>query len=125
MDSWPFFLWPGVLAGAAIGRASSLATLSFARHRELVADAGSAALTGPPAALARALRRIAGELACGPSVDLRDAAARDGLHLLPVSGEAPRPPWSTHPPLERLERLERALHAARLPADVARERAER
>jgi len=56
-SSWTFLIWPGMLAAAAIGWASRLATLSFARHRELVADAGSAALTGRPAALASALRR--------------------------------------------------------------------
>jgi heat shock protein HtpX len=129
--SWSFFVWPGVLAAGAIGRVSRLATLSFARHRELVADAGSAALTGRPAALARALRRISGELARVPAADLREAAARDVLHLLAVGDElAKRAPLRTHPPLERrierLERLERALHQAR-PADgdVARGRADR
>jgi heat shock protein HtpX len=115
-----FLLWPGILAAGAIGWISRLATLSFARHRELVADAGSAALTGRPAALACALRRISGELARIPSVDLRAAAARDVLHLVPVAGEALGAPWTSHPPLarriERLERLERALHRAR-PAE--------
>jgi heat shock protein HtpX len=125
-----FFLWPGILAAGALGWISRLTTLSFARHRELVADAGSAALTGRPAALARALRRISGELARIPSADLREAAARDVLHLVPVAGEALNAPWTTHPPLarriERLERLERALHAARPVApDVARGRADR
>src|SRR4051812_13029283 len=85
--SWSFGMAPGILAAAAIGWASRLATLSFARHRELVADAGSAALTGRPAALASALRRISGELARVPALDLREAVARDVLHLLPVGDE--------------------------------------
>jgi heat shock protein HtpX len=117
-SGWTFAMWPGVLAAAAIGWASCLATLSFARHRELVADAGSAALTGRPATLARALRRISGELARVPAVDLRAAMARDVLHLLPVGEEAAKvAALRTHPSLarriERLERLERALHRAR------------
>jgi len=124
------FLWPGILAAGALGWISRLTTCVLARHRELVADAGSAALTGRPAALASALRRISGELARVPALDLRDVAARDVLHLVPVAGEALSTPWTTHPPLEhrieRLERLERALHAARpAAADVARGRAGR
>jgi heat shock protein HtpX len=118
---WSFVMWPGILAAGAIGWASRLATLSFARHRELVADAGSAALTGRPATLARALRRISGELARVPALDLRAAVARDVLHLLPVGEEAAKAaPLRTHPSLERrierLERLEGALHRAR-PAE--------
>jgi heat shock protein HtpX len=118
-SGWWFGMWPGILAAAVIGWASRLATLSFARHRELVADAGSAALTGRPAALASALRRISGELARVPAVDLREATARDVLHLLPVGDElAKAAPLRTHPALrqriERLERLERALQQARL-----------
>lgn len=113
-----WFLWTGQAAAAAIGWVSRLGALSVARHRELVADAGAASLTGHPDALARALRRISGELACLPTADLREAAARDLFHLVPVDAEFVRPPLlRTHPPLggriERLERLERALHTAR------------
>ena len=105
-------------AASAIGWVSRLGALSLARHRELVADTGAAALTGRPATLARALRRISGELECLPATDLRQAAARDLFHLVPVEAEDVRTPLlRTHPPLarriERLERLERALHAAR------------
>jgi len=125
-----YWMTPGILAAGAIGWASRLATLSFARHRELVADAGAAALTGRPAALASALRRISGELARVPAADLRAAVARDVLHLLPLGDELSKSaPLRTHPLLdrriERLERLERGLHAARpAPPDVARGRAE-
>jgi heat shock protein HtpX len=116
--SGTWFLWAGQAAAAAIGWVSRLGALSVARHRELVADAGAASLTGHPEALARALRRISGELASLPSLDLREASTRDLFHLVPIDAEFARTPMlRTHPPLdrriERLERLERALHAAR------------
>ena len=113
-----WYLWAPGFAASAIGWVSRLGALSLARHRELVADTGAAALTGRPATLARALRRISGELECLPATDLRQAAARDLFHLVPVEAEDARAPLlRTHPPLarriERLERLEQALHAAR------------
>ena len=93
----------------------------LSRDRELAADAGSAALTGRPAALASALRRISGQLRLIPEEDLRVAACRDVFHLLAVEEEGEG--WAgrlgaTHPPLERrierLERMEQALQSARL-----------
>jgi heat shock protein HtpX len=106
----------GGFVAAGIGWISRLGTQVLSRHRELAADAGSAALTGRPAALASALRRISGELRLIPEEDLRSAAFRDVFHLLPVDEESG---WTaTHPPLaariERLERLEREMQAARL-----------
>jgi heat shock protein HtpX len=104
----------GGIVAMGIGWLSRFGTQALSRHRELAADAGSAALTGRPATLATALRRISGELRTVPEEDLRVAAYRDVFHLLPV-GES-----STHPPLakriERLERLEQRMQAARLPA---------
>jgi heat shock protein HtpX len=118
---WWFATIGGVVA-AGVGWVSQLGTQALSRHRELAADAGSAALTGRPAALASALRRISGELRLVPEEDLRLAACRDVFHLLPVAeaeGEA-RTMTATHPPLatriERLERLERRMQAARLTA---------
>jgi heat shock protein HtpX len=106
----------GGFVAAGIGWISRLGTQVLSRHRELAADAGSAALTGRPAALASALRRISGQLRLIPEEDLRSAAFRDVFHLLPVDEESG---WTaTHPPLaariERLERLEREMQAARL-----------
>jgi heat shock protein HtpX len=117
-NDWWFAIVGGIVAAAAIGWVSRLGTLTLARHRELIADAGSAALTRRPAALASALRRISGELALVPATDLRVAAPRDLFHLVPVDDERCRGAvLRTHPPLarriERLERLERTLHAAR------------
>ncbi len=115
--------WFGMFGGAvavAVGWVSQLGTQALSRHRELAADAGSAALTGRPASLASALRRISGELRLIPDEDLRLAAYRDVFHLLPV--EEVDDGWlghvtATHPPLaariERLERLERAMQSAR------------
>ena len=120
------FGWWGIVAGAvaaAIGWLSRVGTQALSRHRELAADAGSAALTGRPAALASALRKVAGDLQRMPRRDLREAAARDAFHLMPA-GEEPQE-WlqrltATHPSLaeriERLEHLEQKLHAARLTA---------
>ena len=92
---WWFVLMGGVVA-AGVGRLSLLGTQVLSRDRELAADAGSAALTGRPAALASALRRISGELRLIPEEDLRVAACRDVFHLLAVErggrrlGRAPR-----------------------------------
>ena len=106
-----WFLMFGGLVAMGVGWLSRLGTQVLSRHRELAADAGSAALTGRPAALASALRRISGELRLVPEEDLRVAAYRDVFHLLPV-GE-----HGTHPPLakriERLERMEQRMQAAR------------
>jgi heat shock protein HtpX len=112
-----WYFWAGRLAGA-IGWVSRVGAMSFARHRELVADTGAAALTGRPIALASALRRISGDLARLPSIDLRHAARRDMLQLVAVEADAGRSPlMRTHPPLtrriERLERMEHRVHAAR------------
>jgi heat shock protein HtpX len=119
---WWFATMGGVVA-AGVGWVSQLGTQALSRHRELAADAGSAALTGKPAALASALRRISGELRLVPDEDLRAAACRDVFHLLPVARRAEgeeRSVTATHPPLatriERLERLERRMQAARLAA---------
>ena len=122
---WWFTLIGGVIA-AGVGRLSLLGTQVLSRDRELAADAGSAALTGRPAALASALRRISGELRLIPEEDLRVSACRDVFHLLAVEEEGDG--WAgrlgaTHPPLarriERLECLERSMQSARLARPVS------
>ena len=103
----------GGLAALAIGWLGSLGTRILSRHREFAADAGAAALTGNPAALASALMKVSDGLVEIPTRDLRLAAARDAFHLLPAGK---REDWlpATHPPLrariERLQRLEAGLH---------------
>jgi heat shock protein HtpX len=107
----------GGLLALAIGRVAALGTRALSRYRELTADAGAAALTGRPSALASALMKVSGELGRIPAADLRAVSGRDAFHLLPTDRESGR--WSrTHPTLERrlaaLERIERDLQRARL-----------
>ena len=112
-----WFMAAGGLIAFAIGWLGSLGTRALSRYRELAADAGAAALTGNPAALASALVRVSQGLVAIPRADLREVASRDAFHLLPTArrGEYRLPP--AHPALrariERLERLERQLQAAR------------
>ena len=88
------------------------------RHRELAADRGSAVLTGSPAALASALRRLSGELDRIPKRDLRALGGGNLFYVLPTrEPRGLRRLWATHPRLdrriERLEEMERRLQAAR------------
>jgi heat shock protein HtpX len=110
---------PGALLAIAIGAISRVGTTALSRYRELAADAGAAALTGHPATLAVALRKVSGGLAAIPSDDLRAVARRDAFHLLPVadadsSRRRLRLGGATHPKLARriarLEAMEARLH---------------
>lgn len=120
----------GALVAGLVGLISQVGTNALSRYRELAADAGAAALTGHPAALASALVKVSGGLERLPDEDLRVAAGRDAFHLLPVGRAPGEGTWAglartrvgtrvgaTHPSLERrlaeLERLERRMHAAR------------
>jgi heat shock protein HtpX len=117
-----FVSFGGVVA-IVLGWLASAGTRTLSRYREFAADAGAAALTGRPAALASALVKVSDGLVGLPATDLRAAAARDAFHLLPVGGGGERagrcvPPLpATHPPLQariaRLERLESRLQSAR------------
>jgi heat shock protein HtpX len=110
-----FPLQIGALIATLIGRLSSFGTLALSRYREFAADAGAVALTGNPAALASALMKVSDGVLALPSRDLREVAARDPFHLLPVARE--RGLTATHPPLQariaRLERLEQQLQTLR------------
>jgi heat shock protein HtpX len=115
-----FPLQIGMGLALLIGRAGELGTNMLSRHRELVADAGAAALTGRPSALASALVKVSGELARIPTADLRAAAARDVFHLLPTSADGRGPLGrlvATHPTLDQrlaaLDRVERRLQHGR------------
>jgi heat shock protein HtpX len=107
----------GVIA-TAIGWIASVGTRTLSRYREFAADAGAAAMTGRPAALASALMKVSEGLVAIPSEDLRAAAGRDAFHLLAVGERGSSLPLpATHPPLAarvaRLERQEATLQAAR------------
>jgi heat shock protein HtpX len=118
---WGF--WPlqiGRLVALAIGRVAGLGTSTLSRHRELIADAGAARLTGRPSALASALMKVSGDLARIPAADLRGVASRDMFHLLPTRREGGgllARVQATHPTVEQrvaaLERLEHRLQGAR------------
>jgi heat shock protein HtpX len=99
-----------------IGRVGQLGSTSLSRHRELTADAGAAALTGRPSALASALLKLSGALERVPKEDLREVAGFQTLNLLPV-GKEPQRPWRTHPSVAQrvaaLEKMERRLATAR------------
>src|SRR4051812_24874058 len=64
----------GRLLGAVIGTVARVGSSTLSRHRELTADAGAAALTGRPSALASALLKVSGTLARLPAADLRAVA---------------------------------------------------
>src|SRR3954451_17225490 len=83
----------GALLAGAVGLVSQVGTNALSRHRELAADAGAAALTGHPAALAAALLKVSDGLAPLPVEDLRVAAGRDAFHLLEVGRPSRDTTW--------------------------------
>jgi heat shock protein HtpX len=113
-----FFLLPGALVAMGVGLSARVGTAALSRYRELAADASAAAITGHPAALAHALRKVSGSLQAIPSADLREVAVRDAFNFV-AAGDEGRGWLRTHPDVERriarLEAMERRLHAARLP----------
>jgi heat shock protein HtpX len=118
-----WWMWFGNGLALAIGGVAQFGTSALSRYRELAADDGAVALTGRPATLASALVKVSGGIQRLPISDLRAVAGRDSFHLLPTA-ESEFAPLRTHPALkrrlERLERMERDLHARGLayrPAD--------
>lgn len=104
-----------------IGIIAEVGTTTLSRYRELAADAGSAAITGHPSALASALMKVSDGLTRVPSRDLRDAAALNSFNLVAVQLPrhkrrhwVPARVFATHPPLQArldaLHALERAQH---------------
>jgi len=109
-DGWAYLLGYVLvlLLLAAVGVpllvASLPGTLALSRYREYAADRGAVAMTGDPAALARALERLDGE-SDAPDTDLRRIAGFSAFCIVPVD-YAPVPLPSTHPPTrERVRRL--------------------
>lgn len=100
-----------------IGSVSQMGTSTLSRYRELAADAGSAAITGRPSALASALLKVSDSVARVPESDLRAAAALNAFNLVAVTPHRRRRqlpelamlsrPWRTHPPLQaRIDALQ-------------------
>jgi heat shock protein HtpX len=111
----------GAVFVVMIGVVAEVGTTTLSRYRELAADAGSAAITGHPSALASALMKVSDGLTRVPSRDLREAAALNSFNLVAVQppGAKRRHPiaarvFATHPPLQArldaLHALERAQH---------------
>lgn len=117
-----FPIMVGRLLSGAVAFVAGFGSAALARYREMTADAGAVALTGRPAALASALRKVSGTVPPVPTYDLRLAAGQDALHL--VATERPggllKLHGPTHPSVERrvaaLERMEHALAHGRRAA---------
>jgi heat shock protein HtpX len=86
---------------------------ALSRYRELGADRGAAHVTGQPAALARALQKISGEMGSIPTKDLRQMEPVASFAFVPAfskgrggGGFGLESIMSTHPPLQkRLDQL--------------------
>ena len=74
----------GAVFVVMIGIVAEVGTTTLSRYRELAADAGSAAITGHPSALASALMKVSDGLTRVPSRDLREAAALNSFNLVAV-----------------------------------------
>jgi len=117
---------PDALLVFAIGMLSHLGITILSRYRELAADAGSAAITGRPSALASALLKVSDTLGQIPREDLRAAAALNAFNLVatpprgPLARRVPRLARvaATHPPvqarIDALHELERAQQFPRV-----------
>lgn len=93
--------------------AATLIRLGISRDREFAADAGGAAISRKPLALADALRKIE-HVAQQSALDINPSTA--SLFIInPFSAQTVMSLFSTHPPTaERIARLQ-AIHAKQLP----------
>ncbi|ELY68767.1 heat shock protein HtpX [Natrinema versiforme JCM 10478] len=101
-------------------------TARLSRVRERAADRAAAAVTGSPAALASALRRLDREVADTPTRDLRDASSVSSLSIISLEPAEPEkvmlgPEGDTEPSYWVLRkwhhRLERYLFETHPPTD--------
>jgi len=108
-----------ILVSAVVYVVSWLLLQALSRYREFAADRGSALITGRPAALISALRKIDGGMQLTPKQDLRAASGELAAFYIfpPKAKQTIAAAFSTHPPLEariaRLERLEAQLQGTR------------
>jgi heat shock protein HtpX len=94
---------------------SFLLIRAISRYREYIADRDGALLTGKPARLASALRKISGMMNRIPERDLREVEAMNAFFIIPaLSGDTLSRLFSTHPPVQerikRLMELEATMH---------------
>lgn len=111
------YVWNWVFAGLKLYAQFGVAVLS--RGREWCADAGAAELTGSPAALASALRKLDAERGA-PETDLREweRAVAVADILPPADPDVATGPFRTHPATaDRVEHLEGLTRTAESGAD--------
>jgi heat shock protein HtpX len=98
---------------------SFLLIRAISRYRELLADRGSALITGAPEHLATALQKISGVIQAGiPIRDIRQAEAVNALFIVPaLRGDSLQAVFSTHPSLQKrldqLQEIQRQMEADR------------
>ncbi len=95
-----------IAVSALVYVVSFVLTRALSRYRELAADRGGALLTGDPAALARALQKISGEMAQIPTRDLRAMEPVNAFAIAPAlhssaNGMDLSSLFATHPPLDK------------------------
>jgi heat shock protein HtpX len=98
---------------------SFLLIRALSRYRELLADRGSALITGAPEQLASALQKISGLIqgAAIPQRDFRQAETVNALFIVPaLRGDSLQSIFSTHPALEtrlaQLNEMQRQMESA-------------
>jgi len=109
-------IWVAILVSIVVWIVSFILIRALSRYREYAADRGAAAITGQPAALASALRKIAGRMDRVPDEDLREQAEMNAFFIIPIKSGFIGRLFSTHPStekrVERLSELERELETA-------------
>jgi heat shock protein HtpX len=98
-----------MLVSALVYAISFLLIRMLSRYRELAADRSGALLTGNPAALMSALKKVSGGIAQIPTKDLRSAEPLNAFFFAPAlkpNGQGIANLFSTHPTLQkRIEEL--------------------
>lgn len=92
---------------------SFLLIRALSRYREFAADRGSALITGEPANLISALRKISGTMAKVPTEDLRKVEGMNAFFIIPAISGSMMNLLSTHPSMEKrvaaLEKIQREI----------------
>lgn len=104
----------GLLVALLAPLAASLIQMAISRSREFEADRGGAEISGDPAALASALRKIEAYAHGGVALEAaeRNPATAQMMIINPLSGGGLRGLFSTHPSTE--ERVERLMAMANM-----------
>lgn len=96
-----------ILVSAVVWVLSYLVLRMLSRYREYAADRGAALITGQPASLATALRKIDGEMSEIPDEDMRSTGGANALCISPMETDRLTRLLETHPKTEdRVDQLE-------------------